>query len=145
MRVDLWRVAVGLEEIEAPFPHVPRHVFDPEWTRANREGTDRRTLRKTIIDLAIAPGENGVAIGEIRQVAAPFLIAPRIFAPIAAARRVFPFRLGRQSITPPLARAEPLAKLNRVAAAHVNDRVPLVRAGCALAGVARIKHFVLRI
>ena len=35
--VDLRRSAVGLEEIEAPFPDVPRHVFHAEGTRSDAE------------------------------------------------------------------------------------------------------------
>ena len=56
--------------IEAPFPNVAGHVFHAEWTRSKRKRPDRRTFRITIVDLTIAPGENGVPIGKIRQIAA---------------------------------------------------------------------------
>src|SRR5436853_155277 len=79
---------VRLEIVEAPFPDVSGHVFDPERTRAEWESPHRRTFLIPVIDLAIAPGKNRIAVGEIRQVAAMFVISPRVTAPIRAARRV---------------------------------------------------------
>src|SRR5262249_41688268 len=96
-----------------------------------------------VVDRAVAPREGGVSVREIREVAAADRFAPRVRSPVAAARRVFPFRLGGQPIAFALARAEPLAELNRLEAAHIYHRMPLVGFHQALAGMGWIEKLVL--
>ena len=64
------RAAITFVIIQAPFPDVAGHVLDPERARAERERAHRRTFRMTVIDFAVAPGENGVAVGEVSEIAA---------------------------------------------------------------------------
>src|SRR5207253_7465102 len=82
---------------------------------------NRRTLRVTIVDLPIAPGEGGIFVGEIGEIAALIEIAPGISASIAPLGGVFPFRFRRQPIFSALTGAKPLAKLHRVQTADINN------------------------
>ena len=107
-----------------------------ERASAERKCAHRRTFRISVVDIAITPGKDRVSVGKIGQIAAPIVISPRIFPAIGAARGVFPFRFGRQTVFPPFARAEPLAKFNRVQTADVNDRMTVARAGGAFARMA---------
>src|SRR5262249_2574517 len=91
--------------IETPFPNIPGHVFEAEWAGTERKRADRRAFRITVIDLRIAPGENGVLVGEIREIATAIMISPRVFALIVAFGGAFPFRLGRDAVIAALARA----------------------------------------
>src|SRR5207302_5229345 len=90
--------AIKFVIIETPFPNIPGHVFNSERTRAERKRADRRTFGITIVDLAIAPRENGILVGEVREVAAAVVISPRIFALIVSFSGIFPFRFGRQPV-----------------------------------------------
>ncbi len=79
----------------APFPDVPGHVFDPKRTGAKGKSADGRAFRIAVVDLAVAPGEDGIAVGEIRQVAPMFVIAPGISPSVGSTRGIFPFGFGR--------------------------------------------------
>src|SRR5207302_4723501 len=89
---------VKLVVIETPFPNVSGHVFDSERTGAERKRANGRTFGITIVDLAVAPGENGILVGEVREIAAAVVISPRIFALIVSFSGIFPFRFGRQPV-----------------------------------------------
>src|SRR6202040_406048 len=97
--------SIKLVIIETPFPDVSRHVFDPERTGTERKCADRRTFRITVGDVAAGPGKNGVAVGEVSEIAAAVIISPRKFAPIISFGGVLPFCFGRQTIFSPFARA----------------------------------------
>src|SRR5438132_11222608 len=100
---------IKLVIIETPFPDISGHVFDSKWTGAKRERADRRTFRITVIDFAIPPGKNGLAVGNIREIAAAVIISPREFALVMSFGRVLPFRLRGQTKFHAVARAQPLA------------------------------------
>src|SRR5438477_12168042 len=95
---------IKLVIIETPFPDISGHVFDSKRTSAKWERTDRRTFRITVIDFAIAPGKNGVAVGKIREIAAPVIISRRELPLATAFGRVLPFRVGWQTIVSALSR-----------------------------------------
>src|SRR5437773_25783 len=134
---------IKLVIIETPFPDVSGHVFDSKRTSAKWERTDRRTFRITVIDFAIAPGKNGVAVGKIREIAAAVIISPREFALVISFGRVLPFRFGGQTIFSAFARAQPLAKFHGIEITHVNDGMAIPRAGSPLGLVSTIELLVL--
>src|SRR6202030_2089821 len=107
-RINLGARTIRLIIIEAPFPDISGHVFDSKRTSAEWKSADRRTFGVTAIYFVIAPGENGVFVGEVRKVAAAVLISPRKFSAVAALRSVFPLGFSRQSVLATLARAEPI-------------------------------------
>src|SRR5260370_35805331 len=144
-RVRFRRRPIRLVIIETPFTDISGHVFDPKWTGAKRECTDRRTFRITVIDFAVAPGENGVAIGKIREVASAVIISPREFALVISFGRVLPFRFGGQTIFSALARAQPLAKSHGIEITHVNYGMAIPRARSAFGLVRAIELFVFGI
>src|SRR5437773_10965493 len=84
---------IKLVIIETPFLDISDHVFDSKWTGAKRERTNRRTVRITVIDFAIAPGKKGVAIRKIGEIAAAVIISPREFALVLSFGRLVPIRL----------------------------------------------------
>src|SRR5438876_7565166 len=134
---------IKLVIIETPFPDISGHVFDSKWTGAKRERTDRRTFRITVIDFAIAPGKNGVAIRKIGEIAAAVIISPREFALVFSFGRVLPFRFGGQTIFSAFARAQPLAKFHGIEITHVHDGMAIPRAGSPLGLVRTIELLVL--
>src|ERR1700719_2655947 len=144
-RIDLGARTIRLIIIETPFPHVSGHVFDSKRTGAERKRTDRRTLRVTAIDFMIAPGENGVFIREVCEVAAVLLVSPGEPSAVIAFRGVFPFGFGRQSILATFAGAQPIAELDRVQAADVDDWVFFARSSSVLAGVTTIELLIVRV
>src|SRR5260370_21325321 len=144
-RVRFRRRPIRLVIIETPFPDVSGHVFDPKWTGAKRERADRRTFRITVIDFAVAPGKNGMAIGKIREIAAAVIISPRKFALVISFGGVLPFRFGGQTIFSAFARAQPLAKFHGIEITHVNDRMAIPRARSAFGPMRAIELFVFGI
>src|SRR5438445_399670 len=122
-RIRLRARPIELVIIKAPFPHVPRHVLDSERTGAERKRADRRTFRIAVVDFAIAPGKDGVAVREVREVAATVIISPRELSIINPFGGVFPFRFSRQAIFAPFAGAKPLTELPGIEITDVNDRV----------------------
>ena len=134
---------IKLVIIETPFPDISGHVFDSKRTSAKWERTDRRTFRITVIDFAIAPGKNGVAVGKIREIAAAVIISPREFALVISFGRVLPFRFGGQTIFSAFARAQPLAKFHGIEITHVNDGMAIPRTGSPLGLVSTIELLVL--
>src|SRR6266404_1608051 len=129
--------------IQAPFPNIAGHVFDPKRTCAEWKGADRRAFRITVIDIAIAPGEDGVFVREVGEIAAALIISPRKFALIVSFGGVLPFRFGRQSILAAFVSTQPLTEFHGVEITDVNDRVTIARAGGALRLVCPIELFVL--
>src|SRR5262249_48367115 len=93
--IGFWAGTIQLVIIETPFPDVSGHVFDSKWTGAEREDAHGRTFRVAAINLVIAPGEYGVAISKVREVAAAVIISPRIFPIIVSFGGVLPFCFGR--------------------------------------------------
>src|SRR5882724_5253120 len=142
-RVGFRSRPIKLVIIKTPFPDISGHVFDSKWTGAKRERTHRRTFRITIIDFAIAPGENGVAIGKIGEVAAAVIIPPREFAMVFSFGRVLPFRFGGQTIFSTFARALPLKQKTAYEITHVDDGMAVPRAGSPLGLVRTIELLVL--
>src|SRR5216684_1224841 len=90
---------------------------------------------------ALAPKGNA-PIGEVCQIAATFVIAPRIFSSVSAARGVFPFCFGGQTISLACARAQPLAELNRLQAADMDDGMTVAGAGHSLAQMRGLELLV---
>src|SRR4029077_19708033 len=119
--------AIWLVVIKTPFPDVAGHVFHAEGAGTPREHADRRGDWITIVNIAVAPGKIGIAIGEVCQIATAFVIAPRIFSSVSAARGIFPFCFGRQTIFLARPRAQPLAELNRLEAADMDDGMAVAR------------------
>src|SRR5436853_3621682 len=102
VRIHFRYPTIRLKKVIAPFPNVPGHILDPKRARAEWKRADRRAFRIPVVDVAIAPGEDGVPVGEIREVATMFVVAPRIAPAIGAASGVFPFRFCRQAVFLPL-------------------------------------------
>src|SRR4051812_26825854 len=121
MGVHFCDAAVRLEVIQAPYPNVAGHVLNAERARPKRESANRRTLRIPVVNFAIAPGKNSVAVGKIRQIAAMLMVAPRKLSPIRAARCELPLSFGRQPVFFPLPGRQPNAIFYRVQMADVND------------------------
>src|SRR5438445_11672053 len=90
-RVRFRSRSIKLVIIETPFPDISGHVFDSKWTSAKRESTDRQTFRITVIELAIAPGKNGVAVAKTRHITAPVIIHPWKFARVISYDRVLSY------------------------------------------------------
>src|SRR5947209_4766721 len=84
--------AIGFVVIEAPFPNVPSHVLNAEWTGAEREGTHRRSFRVTAVDFAIAPGKHRISVRKVREIPAAIVIAPWVLAAVVSFGGIFPFR-----------------------------------------------------
>src|SRR2546423_2718591 len=111
-RVLFRRTGVSMCKIEAPFPDVAGHIFDGEEARAARKGADGRCYRVSVVHPRIAPGERGTGIGEIRELAATGIIAPRVFSAVGPASGELPFGFGRQAIGPAILLAEPLTEFH---------------------------------
>ncbi len=106
---------------------------------SERKCAHRRAFRIAIVDLTVAPGENGVAIREIREVAAVLVIPPRVFAPVQAPRRVLPLGFSREPISFPLPSGQRLAVFDCLQAVDVDDRMTIASAGRALAALGGIE------
>src|SRR5207249_10897652 len=104
-----------------------------------------RTLGIAIVDLAIAPGEGSVFVGEISEITALIEVAPGISASVGPLGGVFPFRFRWQTILPALTAAEPLAKLHRVEPTDVNNGVTIAGGGGAFTLMKGVECFVMRI
>src|SRR5438105_11582107 len=136
---------IELVIVEAPFPDISRHVFNSKGTGPKRKCADGRAFRVAIVDVAIAPGKNGVAIGEIGEIAAAVIVSPWKFSIVDSFGGVFPFRFRRQTIFAAFACAQPLTKFHGIEIADVNDWMAIARPGCALGPVRAIKLLVISI
>src|SRR5438874_10212269 len=75
------------------------------------------------LNLRLAPRERSAGIGEVRQIGAAVLVAPRIFSAVSATSGVFPFCLGRKAIFPAIFFTERFAELHRFEAGDVHHRM----------------------
>ena len=110
--------SIDLVIIETPFPDITRHVFNSKRTGSERKCADGRTFGIAIVDIAITPGKNSVAIGEISEIAAAVIISPWKFAAVVAFGSVFPFRFCQQPIFSAFACARIEANCSAKAAAR---------------------------
>src|SRR5438477_10578012 len=108
MWIGFGRCLVLLQDIAAPLPDISRHIFDPKRAGSSGKRTHRRTLRITIVNLAIAPGEGSVFVGEIGEITALIEVAPRVSPPVTPFGAIFPFRFRRQPIFSALTGTKPL-------------------------------------